>query len=99
MDRPVRVEFFGDEVDAMGVFDPATQRRTENIEEVRLLPAAEVLPQLAPGGPAELSKKIARLAAKALQSGNKELHKTLAQDGEAIAQGRTFPAPGPLPPL
>ena len=50
MDSPVRTEFFGDEVDAMGVFDPATQRRTENIETALLLPAAEVLPQLSPGG-------------------------------------------------
>lgn len=50
MDAPARVEFFGDEVDAMGSFDLSTQRRTENLEEVRLLPAAETLPQLAPGG-------------------------------------------------
>ena len=28
--RPVRVEFFGDEIDAMGLFDPDTQRRVEN---------------------------------------------------------------------
>ena len=92
MDRPVRVEFFGDEVDAMGVFDPATQRRTENVTSALLLPAAEVLPQLAPGGMGELSKKIRKLAAKALQNGNRELAATLEQDGEAIAQGRTFPA-------
>ena len=33
---PVRVEFFGDEVDLMGYFDPVTQRRTESIEEITL---------------------------------------------------------------
>ena len=92
MEQPVRVEFFGDEVDAMGVFDPATQRRTENIETALLLPAAEVLPQLTPDGLAGLSKKISKLAAKALQTGNRELNKTLEQDGEALDQGRTFPA-------
>ncbi|NBI67092.1 transcription-repair coupling factor [Pseudoflavonifractor sp. 60] len=92
MDNPVRVEFFGDEVDAMGVFDPATQRRTENIDAAVLLPAAEVLPQLAPGGAAELAKRLTKLAARALQNGNKELQKTLDQDGESIAQGKTFPA-------
>ncbi|USF27266.1 Transcription-repair-coupling factor [Firmicutes bacterium ASF500] len=92
MEQPVRAEFFGDEVDAMGLFDPATQRRTENIETALLLPAAEVLPQLAPGGAAGLSKKLSKLAAKALQNGNKELAATLEQDGEAIAQGRGFPA-------
>ena len=74
MDSPVRVEFFGDEVDAMGVFDPATQRRTENLKSAVLLPAAEVLPQLAPGGLQGLSQKIGKLAAKALENGHKELH-------------------------
>ena len=39
-DRPVRVEFFGDEVDAMGCFDPVTQRRTENVDGLTLLPVA-----------------------------------------------------------
>ncbi|NBI11911.1 transcription-repair coupling factor [Colidextribacter sp. OB.20] len=92
MEAPVRAEFFGDEVDAMGVFDPSTQRRTENIETALLLPAAEVLPQLAPGGAAGLAKKLEKLAARALQNGNKELSKTLEEDGEAIAQGRSFPA-------
>ena len=92
MEAPVRVEFFGDEVDAMGVFDPSTQRRTENIDAVRLLPAAEVLPQMAPGGLAGLSEKLGRLAAKAAREGLKELAATLEQDREAIAQGRSFPA-------
>ena len=92
MEAPVRVEFFGDEIDAMGVFDPATQRRTENVSQARLLPAAELLPQLAPGGLAGLAAKLGRLAAKALQNGQSALADTLEHDGEAIAQGRTFPA-------
>ena len=92
MDAPARVEFFGDEVDAMGSFDLSTQRRTENLEEVRLLPAAETLPQLAPGGLAGLSERLRQLAAKAAQNGLKELAVTLEQDREAISQGRSFPA-------
>ena len=31
MEAPVRAEFFGDEVDALGIFDPGTQRRTANV--------------------------------------------------------------------
>ena len=92
MDLPVRAEFFGDEVDAMGRFDPATQRRTENIEQALFLPAAEVLPQLAPGGAAELAAKLSKLAAQALRDGNRALAATLERDGEAIAQGRDVPA-------
>ena len=48
MDAPVRAEFWGDEVDAMGSFDPATQRRTENLDRAVLLPGAETLPSWPP---------------------------------------------------
>ena len=92
MDQPVRVEFFGDEVDAMGSFDPSTQRRTENLESALFLPAAEVLPQMAPGGLSGLAKKLNKLAAQALRDQNAPLSQTLEHDSEAIAQGRTFPA-------
>ena len=42
-EAPVRCEFFDDEVDSLGFFDVATQRRTENCREALLLPAGEVL--------------------------------------------------------
>ena len=92
MDQPVRVEFFGDEVDAMGSFDLTTQRRTENVDSALLLPAAEALPRMAPDGLAGLGKKLQKLAAKATSAGNKELAATLEQDREALEEGRTFPA-------
>ncbi len=41
---PVRLEFFGDDVDSMGTFDILTQRRIEPIDSVRLTPARELLP-------------------------------------------------------
>ena len=92
MDQPVRAEFFGDEVDAMGIFDPATQRRIENIDAAEILPAGEVLPQLAPGGLAGLAKKIEKLAGKALQSGNRSLAENLEGDARSLSQGHSFPA-------
>ena len=49
-DQPVRAEFFGEELDTMGYFDPATQRRTENIDSFTVLPVAETQPHLHPGG-------------------------------------------------
>ncbi len=42
--QPVRVEFWGDEVDSVSFFDPATQRRTDPVEEVTLAPCVEVIP-------------------------------------------------------
>ena len=92
MEQPVRVEFWGDEVDTMGCFDSITQRRTENVERALLLPASEVLPHLAPGGLTKLVLTLEKLAENAEKNGHQELAKTLTQDGEALSQGRTFPA-------
>ena len=64
MEQPVRCEFFDDEIDSMGTFDPATQRRTANIQQARVLPAAEVLPAGMPGGAAALGEKLLHLAEK-----------------------------------
>ena len=64
MDQPVRCEFFDDEIDSMGSFDPATQRRTANVTSTLLLPAAEVLPSAVPGGAADLAERLLRLAEK-----------------------------------
>ena len=44
---PVRVEFFGDEVDRVGSFDPLTQRLTESLSEAAVFPAREVIPDAA----------------------------------------------------
>ena len=43
---PVRLELFGDEIDSMGIFDPLTQRRIENIKEFTVIPAAETSPDI-----------------------------------------------------
>ena len=64
MDQPVRCEFFDEEIDSMGSFDPATQRRTANVTSALLLPAAEVLPSAVPGGAADLAERLLRLAEK-----------------------------------
>ena len=38
-EHPVRIEFFGDEVDSMRLFDPETQRSFEELQEVCIRPA------------------------------------------------------------
>ncbi len=40
-DRPVRVEFFGDEVESIRKFDPGTQRSSSPADEAVLLPLSE----------------------------------------------------------
>jgi transcription-repair coupling factor (superfamily II helicase) len=41
--KPCRIELFGDEIDAIGVFDVVTQRRSENLTSFFLPPAQEIL--------------------------------------------------------
>lgn len=42
---PVRLELFGDELDTLRHFDPATQRSSEKLESVTITPAREALPK------------------------------------------------------
>ncbi|PJZ64737.1 transcription-repair coupling factor [Leptospira wolffii] len=39
--EPVRIDFFGDEIESIRIFDPETQRSLESLEEALLLPADE----------------------------------------------------------
>ena len=55
---PVRVEFWGDEIDSISYFDTATQRRTDPVDTVTLAPCVEVIPD----DPAALAAKIEKLA-------------------------------------
>ena len=40
---PVRIEWFGDEIESLRAFDPATQRGIHAVDDVSLLPASEFL--------------------------------------------------------
>ena len=40
-DRPVRVEFFGDEIETIRKFDPETQRSQSSLDQAELLPLTE----------------------------------------------------------
>ena len=44
---PVRIDLWGDEVESVRLFDPATQRSVEQVESVTIPPAWEVLPAYA----------------------------------------------------
>jgi len=88
-DMPVRAEFFGDELDTMGYFDPDTQRRTENIESVTVLPVAETQPNLHPGGTAGLCEDIRSVInrQKRRKNPNEALISTLEKDLEKYENG------------
>ena len=94
MENPLRVEFFGDEVDAMGLFDPLTQRRTENLERAVILPVAETLPMLHPGGLAGLCDDLEQLIArqKRRRAPHEALIHTLQSDLETLRTRSFFGA-------
>ena len=93
-DRPIRAEFFGDELDTMGYFDPATQRRSENTDSVAILPVGETQPRLHPEGIEGLCRDIRKLISrqKRRKNVNEKLLKTLEADLEKYENGMSHPA-------
>ena len=93
-DRPFRCEFFGDELDTMGYFDPETQRRTENTDAMIILPIGETQPRLHPDGLdglcADLKQMIARQNRR--KNPNEDLIKTLQKDLDKYENGLSNPA-------
>ena len=94
--QPVRVEFWGDDVDSMGFFDPESQRRTQSLDNCRILPAAETLPPLYPGGSAALGEKLQKLAGRAAAKKDSDTAQKLAEalraDGEKLCNDCVLPA-------
>ena len=43
MNHPVRIEFFGDEIDSIRIFDEETQKSLEELDEIVIYPATETL--------------------------------------------------------
>ena len=62
LDLPVRIEFFGDEIDSLRVFDPTDQRTTGTAERIVLLPASEFL--LPTAGVAAIRERLGKAAAR-----------------------------------
>ena len=52
-DLPARIEFWGNEIDSIRLFDPATQRSGDVVDSVQVTPAHEILPAMTPYGELE----------------------------------------------
>ena len=90
-ENPVRCEFWGDDVDSMGFFDVSSQRRTENLESCRILPAAETLISSFEGGVSALADKVAALL-KRKSAKTQMLSETLLEDAERLRNTVTLTA-------
>ena len=88
MEKPVRCELFGDEIDSMGLFDPGTQRRVQNVTEALILPCAEVLPHLAEGGLPGLADAMEAQAKRLRRrQGTEKIEETVLADAQQLRGG------------
>ena len=90
-ENPVRIEFFGDEVDTMAYFDIGSQRRGRSLESLTCLPNREVLPDLAPGGAEVLKKSIGKILSSRGKK-HENLNETLRRDLERLENDGIFPS-------
>ena len=79
---PVRMEFWGDDVDSISYFDPETQRRTDSLESIEIAPAVETVTDRL-----SLADKIDSFA-KSIKSRKSDIVKArLAEDSELLREG------------
>ena len=81
--NPVRLEYWGDEIDTLSLFDLETQRRTESIEKLTLAPAVEALVD----DPQALAKKIEKLASTLRGKAAPKAKEILRAQAEKLEQG------------
>jgi transcription-repair coupling factor (superfamily II helicase) len=87
-DRPVRIEFFGDEVESIRKFDPATQRSSAGVDEALLLPLTET-----PVSEELLAAIHTRLSGKRLSGTEEALEQAILAEGATVFPGWEFYAP------
>ena len=89
--EPVRVEYWGDDIDSMARFDVQSQRRGDSLDRCRILPAVEALPSLASGGAGAVAREITRFAdtyAKRRRGENaQQLAANMRADAEKLSNG------------
>jgi transcription-repair coupling factor (superfamily II helicase) len=84
MTRPLRLDFWGDEIESMRWYDPATQRSAEAAEQVMLVPASEAFPAWGKASAASLE-------AIDLTTCNQVTRQHLAEEFTAVQEGRYIP--------
>ena len=81
--QPIRIEFWGDEIDTMTCFDIESQRRTDIVNQVEIIPATEILFSSS----AELKEKIEGFMAQVKGKGSVNIRKHLQDDIDRLENG------------
>jgi transcription-repair coupling factor (superfamily II helicase) len=87
-DRPLRIEFFGDEVESIRKFDPATQRSSTPVDEALLLPLTET-----PVTDELLGAIHARLSGRRITGAEEVVEQAVRAGGVTVFPGWEFYAP------
>src|SRR5271154_3399713 len=87
-DRPLRIEFFGDEVESIRKFDPTTQRSSNPVDEALLLPLTET-----PVSEELLGAIHARLSGKRIAGAEEIVEQAVRSAGVTVFPGWEFYAP------
>ena len=87
-ERPLRIELFGDEVESIRKFDPATQRSATPVDEINLLPLTET----------PLTEKLlgtihARLSGKRISGQHDVVEQAARAEGATVFPGWEYYAP------
>jgi transcription-repair coupling factor (superfamily II helicase) len=85
-DRPVRIEFFGDEIETIRKFDPETQRSQSGLDETELLPLTET-----PATEQLLAAVNGRLSRQRIQIENDAENDEMAAEAAAAGGVSVFP--------
>lgn len=91
---PVRCEFFGDELDAMGFLIPSTQRAPKITEAGAAAAVAESRPSLHPEGARRALRELQSIIARQRRrkAPHENLITTLTRDIESLQSGVSFPS-------
>ena len=83
-EQPLRVEFWGDEIDSISFFDIFTQRRTETADKITVAPASETV-----CGASELSAMLEKYLKSSVKFSDKQ-KTVIRNDIDSLASGVNF---------
>ncbi len=78
LDFPVRVEFFGDEIDTVSAFDAVTQRRVDTLKKIDIIPSVELFAD------AQAKKRLSCALDKIIENGSLEEASGAAREKERL---------------
>ena len=81
-ESPCRIEFWGDTVDSISLFDVQTQRRTQNLEKIKITPSMEVLFD----SPEQMKEKIEQFITTVKGKGSVKAKQSLGEDVEKLSR-------------